>query len=476
MIRFLFLALMMLTGTVFADDRLLGIWENKKEGIRLDILDGFKPNRGAILAIEQRGETRIGYWETTESGTKLEVSWKEGPAKFNGPDTFVWQELMFRKVQGITEDGVVALRQDANGFIAGLVGSMWVTSGQQGEYQQLEFKSTFSPDSGVVETFSKAGKLDALRPWGVSAGVLKVGRTVILEARVSKNYMVGQDQQDEFIVFRATESVSPPIRIDLAQQRSEFLDALVTDTWRKYEIFWFTEHKFRPVEGQLRGRMIALDDNKLVDGSNWEYSPATGVLKIEHEEYVGGMVLGDTLALLDKDGQQQFYKRKADGSGKTFTVSDVAVHKIDETHASELADVLGGQFQRSDYLYSFEFGSDGRTGFIHEWRSIPFTVTAHKLSPNDLVAPLGTETIYFVEDFVIFGDQRILKRDATASRLRAKTEAEVRDDQQSMKERIRELGRTSLVLQITDTSGEVRDIALPFASMAEITGIEILAR
>ncbi len=143
MIGFLFLALMMLTGTVFADDRLLGIWENKKEGMRLDILDGFKPNRGAILAIEQRGETRIGYWETTESGTKLEVSWKEGPVTFDGSELFVWREKIFRKVRGVTEDAVVALRQDQAGFVDGLLGNVWVTSGQLGEYKQLVFKSTF---------------------------------------------------------------------------------------------------------------------------------------------------------------------------------------------------------------------------------------------------------------------------------------------------------------------------------------------
>ena len=119
MVRFVFLALMMVAGTVWADDRVIGVWENKDEGIRLDILDGFKPNRGAVLAIEQRGETRIGYWETTASGTKLAVYYDEGPVIFGGPETFLWQKKTFRKVQGITEDGIVALRQDEKGFIAG---------------------------------------------------------------------------------------------------------------------------------------------------------------------------------------------------------------------------------------------------------------------------------------------------------------------------------------------------------------------
>lgn len=234
------MTLMVLPWTVFADDRVIGIWENKEQGIRLDILDGFKPNRGAVLAIEQRGNTQIGNWRTTASGTELEIGWDTGPVVFHGSETLVWREnsfteSIFKKVQGITEDGVVALRQDANGFIAGLVGSRWVTSGEQDAQQQLVFTSTFSPDSGVVETFSKAGKPVALGPWGVSAGVLKVRDTVILEARVSKNYMVGQNEQDEFIVFRAIESVSPPNRTELAQQRSEFLGALLTDTWRKHE-------------------------------------------------------------------------------------------------------------------------------------------------------------------------------------------------------------------------------------------------
>ena len=476
MLRFLVLVCLMLTGTAFADDRLLGIWESKKEGLRLDVLDGFKPNRGAILAAQQDGTTEKGYWETTASGTSLKIGWNQGPTIFDGPGRFVWQDQVFTKLQGITEDGLVALKQDEPGFIERLLGSTW-TSGEQRTQKRLVFKSTFSPDSGVVEIFSsKAGNLDSLKSWGVSSGVLKVADTVILEARVSNQYMVGQNTEDEFIVFRAIELASPTVRIDLAKQRSKFLEALVTDTWQDYTYSWLPDHKFRPVEGPLQGRMIELRDNKLVSDENWEYSPATGALKIGHNDYVGGMLLGDTLALIDEDGDQQFYKRKGNGTGKSFTVSDVKVFKLDETHANELADVLAGQFQRRDYLYSFEFGPDGRTGFIHEWRSIPFTVTAHKLSANDLVAPLGTETIYSVEDVVIFGDQKILKRDATASRLRPKAAAEIRSDKQAMEKKIRQVGQTSVMMLVTDASGKVRNIALPFASMAEIKSLQILTR
>ena len=74
-----------------------------------------------------------------------------------------------QKAAGITEDGVVALRQDESGFIDRLLGRAWVTS-ERGTHKQLVFKSTFSPDSGVVETFSKAGDLDTLSPFPIPVG------------------------------------------------------------------------------------------------------------------------------------------------------------------------------------------------------------------------------------------------------------------------------------------------------------------
>ena len=115
----------------------------------------------------------------------------------------------------------------------------------------------------MVERYSKTGELDALDTWGVSSGVLKIGNVVIVEARVSKSYMVGQDHRDEFVVFRVSQAMNSQSRTDLSKQRSEFLTALVTDTWQEVNYGGYTDHKFRPVEGQLKGRNIHLNNNKI---------------------------------------------------------------------------------------------------------------------------------------------------------------------------------------------------------------------
>ena len=174
----------------------------------------------------------------------MRIGWRSGSVRFRGSDSFEWEHKIFKKREGITEDDVVVLKEDESGFIDKLSKNIWLTSE---EGKQSVFKSTFSTDSGVVERYSKTGDLDALDTWGVSSGVLKIGNVVIVEARVSKNYMVGQDHRDEFVVFRVSQAMNSQSRTDLSKQRSEFLTALVTDTWQEVNYGRYTDHKFRPV-------------------------------------------------------------------------------------------------------------------------------------------------------------------------------------------------------------------------------------
>ena len=471
MLRPLLLGLLLFSGTASSNGTLVGVWESATEDVHLHILDGFKSTRGAVLFIDNGTDTTIGYWETKGYDTTIHVRWRSGPVRTRGTDSFEWNDMTFSKRQGISEDDVVVLREDETGFIDGLRRSVWLTSD---EGRELEFKSTFSIDSGVVETFSKEGDLYSLHPWGVSSGVLKIANVVIVEARVSRNYLLGQDHEDNFVIFRATKQTSGSTRTDLSIQRSDFLAALVTDTWQEVRYgSYITDHKFRPIEGPLRGRDIQLSDEKLSAVAVWEYSPSTGALKIGHTEYIGGLVIGDTLALLEDDGDQRFLKRKPAGSGKIFSLSDVGIHKVDETRGNELEVVLSGQFQMDDYLYSFEFNDDDRTGFVHKWRSVPFTIAGHEMSSEVFYK---TKTIYTVEEFLISGDRVILKRDATASRLRPKTETEIVHDQQAMEKKLAALGQTRLILRVTDNHGDVHELSLPFASMTDIVGIEIVTR
>ena len=81
MLRLLLIVLVILPGVTFSNDQLTGVWESENEDLRLDILDGFKPNRGAILAIENGVETTVGFWETKEFDTSMRIGLEVGVGK-----------------------------------------------------------------------------------------------------------------------------------------------------------------------------------------------------------------------------------------------------------------------------------------------------------------------------------------------------------------------------------------------------------
>lgn len=155
----LLVLLLMIPGIAVADERILGVWVNADESIRLDILDGFKPNRGAVLVIENGVETRIGDWETKGSVTSMQIGWRSSVVTFWAPDTFEWRDTAFKKQGRITEENVVLLKRDETGFIDTLTGYVWLTTT---EGKTSRFQSTFSTDSGVVETLSRDGNLASL--------------------------------------------------------------------------------------------------------------------------------------------------------------------------------------------------------------------------------------------------------------------------------------------------------------------------
>lgn len=470
MLRLLALALFLMPSWAFANAQLIGVWQNVEEDIRLDILDGFKPNRGAVLSIEKDKKTNIGSWESKELDITIKLGWRSGVVRFRGSDSFEWENKIFNRSLNIVEDDIVLLKEDENAFIDGIVRGVWLTSN---EGENAIFKSTFSVDSGVVELYASTGELKALKPWGISSGVLKIDDSVIVEARISENYLVGQDHRDNFVVFLAAHETEEQGRIELSKQRENFLSKLLTDTWQQPYFRGYYYYKFRSVEGPLKGRVLRLENDSLEGASVWEYSPSTGALKIGYTDYIGGLVVGNTLALLKENGDQEFYQQRPDGSGRVFSMSDVKSHRVNETNVRDLKSILDGQFQLEDYLYSFEFKDDGRTGYVHKWRSVPFAVAGQQLA-NEFLSK--AEVIYSVEEYLLFDERFALRRDATESRLRPKTDAQVAEDRQAMESKLETLGQTSIVLRITDIDGNARDFMLPYRSMADIAVIQVMSR
>ena len=89
---------------------------------------------------------------------------------------------------------------------------------------------------------------------------------------------------------------------------------------------------------------------------------------------------------------------------------------------------------------------------------------------------VDTEVVHSLEEYLILGDGFALKRDASASRLRPKTDAEVAEGQRAMEEKLETLDQTSVLLRITDLNGNVQDFKLPYRSMADIAGIQVISR
>ena len=75
--------------------------------------------------------------------------------------------------------------------------------------------------------------------------------------------------------------------------------------------------------GELEGEKLTIVDGRLYDDDNWEYSPSTGALKIGYSEYVGALVVNNTLALIDESGDQKFYNRLNNENKKLYTLGDV---------------------------------------------------------------------------------------------------------------------------------------------------------
>ena len=121
MLRLLALALFLMPSLAFANAQLIGVWQNVEEDIRLDILDGFKPNRGAVLSIEKDKKTNIGSWESKELDITIKLGWRSGVVRFRGSDSFEWENKIFNRSLNIVEDDIVLLKEDENAFIDGIV-------------------------------------------------------------------------------------------------------------------------------------------------------------------------------------------------------------------------------------------------------------------------------------------------------------------------------------------------------------------
>jgi hypothetical protein len=452
-----------------AEERLYGTWVQHESGQRIDIMDGFIPGKGAVLILDSNGDISIGDWQKKPDEDKINLTqgWDEGFITFSDNSNFVWNEKLYKKQESeATDTTTVVLKNDPKSFVHQLTKFEWLTSLDS---KRAIFKVTFSEDSGVIE-FSKSNQLEDLAAWGISSGVLKIGSSVIVEARVSDKYFIGLDDSDEFIVFRSLKPTPPLVSTDVKNDRDKFFNEFLTDQWEQKDWSNSSIHRFRPVYGELKGVQFTTIDSNFYGYDIWEYSPSTGALKIGYSEYIGAKVVNNTLALITESGEQSFYQRAPGGDGKRYTTSDVTKISLNENSLNKIQKALSGQFRYGEELYHFEFRKNQRSGYLHKWKSDQFKITGETFSIND--SDLGT--LYLSEDFAIFDENYAYKRDVSETRLRTKTDQEVSKDVETNKKILERSLKKSVIARVTKSDGTIVDVALPVSHFNEILSLSIL--
>ena len=186
---------------------------------------------------------------------------------------------------------------------------------------------------------------------------------------------------------------------------------------------------------------------------------------------MNALIVNDTLAFIKENGDQNFLNRAINSSEKRYTLGDVKTTALNENSLDKIIKMLSPQFQYGKYLYSFEFNEDLRTGFIHEWRSDAFYITGETFN-SSLIA--DSVKLSQVEDFIFFDEANVFKMDSTPSRLRAKSNDEVKEDMIEQENLQSSAQESKVIVRVMTNDGKIQDVVLPVSSFKEITSISLL--
>lgn len=456
----------------FKNTGLVGSWRSP-DGDRYDILDGFKPNSGGVILYENGEASGVDTWNLNSSTKVLEIGWTQAPVEISADGQFlIWghdfAKTTYQKIADVETDVVSTLKDDQDAFLDELTTFTWASYAP--EINRVEFTKTFSTTEGVISQFSNDGSIDSLSSWGVASGVLKLADVVYIEARMTNSYLIAMDADEEFIVLRREDTKQQAVRTELQAAREAFLRELTTGAWLQPSYIGSYVYRFRPLHSDLKGLKFGESDNKLQSMEVWEYSVATGAIQIGYSEFIGGLVEGDLLVFVDGDGEQAIYHRDSSTEKKHFTTADTKSISISERTASSVSEIIGRQLAQDDTFFLFEFSTDGRTGYLHEWTSTPFQITGESLELDDYNT---YEKVYLIEDYVTLGEERGFKIDTRKTRLRPKTDLESESDADQAKDSLQAIQEGGVKLLIMRTDGTTEKVRLPLKSFNELKSINL---
>ena len=481
----LFSILLLCSTSVISNEALIGSWQND-EGLKMDLMRGFKPNVGPVIYWEDEEVSEIQTWKVNPNSNELEIYYESGIYDISSDgnqlhwNTASWkdkEDLLWKKIDDIESKNVINIKKDPDAFVNILTSTLWSSNVKKND--QKEFTKTFSSTSGILSGFNKERELDDLQSWGVASGVFTIGSSnLYVEALISDKYLIAVDANDNFLVLYKGDVTEELERITLKDSREQFLSSLTTGAWKKISSYSPDSiFRFRPIEGELKGRVFVENDSKLISSSVWEYSPATGAFKEGYTEYLSGLNIGDLLVFVDKDGKQNALYRDNSVELIEFSTSDVDNISISERSTTETKNTLNRQMSigNGNDFTLFEFNIDNRTGYFHEWTSYPFQITGEALQIDDYY-PSKFEQLYLIEDYVVFDESFSKKIDTRKSRMKPKTDIESKEDSVKAIEVLDTESKVSLKIKIDLKDGTSKTIPIPVSSLLDLKSISVITQ
>ncbi|MDC0217362.1 hypothetical protein OAJ70_04540 [Pelagibacteraceae bacterium] len=467
------LFILLFSSSVFSNEELFGSWKSD-EGIRIDIIDGFKPNIGPVIYWEDDELSEVRTWKINPNNEELSISWSSGNFDISDNGNLMnWSNQIWTKIENIEMKNVIDVKQDPDAFINELTNYKWSSNSNKSDIK--EFTKTFTSSEGIFSEFDNNNDLISISSWGIASGVMKIGDyDLYIEAKISDKFLLGVDDDDDFLVLYKGDVKKISERISLKDSREQFLSSLTTGAWlQKGGWGSDTVFRYRPVEGDLKGRVFREQDNKLISTEVWEYSPSTGSFLQSYIEYTAGLNIGEIVVFVDKNGKQYPYYRDKSVEMKSFTLNDVKNIPITERLKDEISNTLNKQMSvggGNDFTL-FEFNEDNRTGYFHEWVSSPFQITGQTLTIGEYDQ---FEKLYLVEDYLLFDDTIGRKIDTRESRMKPKTNDEAKKDSIDAKQTLEEETTSSLKIKIDLKDGSSTTIPIPVSSLNDLQSISII--
>jgi|TARA_B110000858_G_scaffold173312_1_gene205021 hypothetical protein len=481
----LFSILLLCSTSVISNEALIGSWQND-EGLKMDLMRGFKPNVGPVIYWEDEEVSEIQTWKVNPNSNELEIYYESGIYDISSDgnqlywNTASWkdkEDLLWKKIDDIESKNVINIKKDPDAFVNILTSALWSSNVKKNDHK--EFTKTFSSTSGILSGFNKERELDDLQSWGVASGVFTIGSSnLYVEALISDKYLIAVDANDNFLVLYKGDVTEELERITLKDSREQFLSSLTTGAWKKISSYSPDSiFRFRPIEGELKGRVFVENDSKLISSSVWEYSPATGAFKEGYTEYLSGLNIGNLLVFVDKDGKQNALYRDNSVELIEFSTSDVDNISISERSTTETKNTLNRQMSigNGNDFTLFEFNIDNRTGYFHEWTSYPFQITGEALQIDDYY-PSKFEQLYLIEDYVVFDESFSKKIDTRKSRMKPKTDIESKEDSVKAIEVLDTESKVSLKIKIDLKDGTSKTIPIPVSSLLDLKSISVITQ